>query len=193
MFVWMNQIYLTVYIHFGSRRSNIWSMEGQSVTSESPSEGEYIEVEVEESPPELGEVAVVVVESNLPRSRGPPGAPRVGTNYNWPGLLKKAAPGYKSLPGIKDHDLQVARDLQKERESKKEEEDLQGGEASELIPQDNQARSSSSSFGSPDFGESFPSTIFRSQAAPNSQGSASGVWISSTQKPDRSSTQKRGI
>ena len=94
-------------------------------------------VEVEPSPPELG-------ESEIPRPRPsePRGAPRVGTNYNWPGLLKKAAPGYKSLPGLKDHDIQVARDLKRERESQKKEEDLQGGEASEVIPQDNQASSS---------------------------------------------------
>jgi hypothetical protein len=89
------------------------SMEGQSGTSENrPEEEEYVEIEVEESPPEDEGLAVdVEKEITRPRSTYLPGAPRVGTNYKWPGLLKKAAPGYKSLPGFKDHDVQMARDL----------------------------------------------------------------------------------
>ena len=75
-------------------------------TSENPpvSEEDFVLVEVEEE------------EKNFPRSSFPPGFPRVGTNYKWPGLLKKAAPGYRSLPGFKNHDIQVARDLKLERE-----------------------------------------------------------------------------
>ena len=129
-------------------------MEGQSGTSENPlGDGELVEVELEEIPPEGQQFEVVVVEEEgpiRPRPSFPPGAPRVGTNYNWPGLLKKAAPGYKSLPGFKQHEIQVARDLEKERDSKNKEEDLHGVEASELNPQDSQTSSSSSSCGSPE-------------------------------------------
>ena len=137
------------------------AMEGQSGTSENrPEEEEYVEIEVEESPPEDEGLVVVDVEKEItrPRSTYLPGAPRVGTNYKWPGLLKKAAPGYKSLPGFKDHDVQMARDLKHERESKtaeedlqmgEVEEDLQMGEASELIPPDKEACSSDSVFGDP--------------------------------------------